>query len=206
MKTYASIAALGLLLAAPALADDQSSAGIHSGVNSGGATTTQDLPAVPNTAAGAGTGGIMDSGGAASDQTAATDSLPRSGGEKTGEPGAGTSMSPSAIEKLPPVSEKQQTSAVSSGADADLGSDKSLVRKLQTELKDAGYDVGAVDGILGPQTSQALMKYQQDNGMPATGRIDENTLAKMDIQSPQQAASPSGSQLDTDAGTRDESR
>jgi len=39
-------------------------------------------------------------------------------------------------------------------------SQNSSVSKLQEKLKDLGCDVGAVDGIFGPRTEGAVLKYQ----------------------------------------------
>lgn len=40
---------------------------------------------------------------------------------------------------------------------------------LQTALQERGFDVGAVDGILGPATREALRRYQKHIGLPADG-------------------------------------
>jgi lysozyme family protein/peptidoglycan hydrolase-like protein with peptidoglycan-binding domain len=49
------------------------------------------------------------------------------------------------------------------------------VKALQTALRDAGYDVGAVDGIFGPLTRGALLAFQADNNIPTTGIVDAET-------------------------------
>lgn len=36
-----------------------------------------------------------------------------------------------------------------------------------------------VDGVAGPRTRAALMKFQQQNGLPATGQVDDATLAAL---------------------------
>jgi len=62
---------------------------------------------------------------------------------------------------------------------------------LQTQLKQAGYDPGPIDGIYGPQTVAAVDKLQADSGLPVTGFVDEATAralkAKLDAVG-QQAA------------------
>ena len=40
---------------------------------------------------------------------------------------------------------------------------------LQTALQERGFDVGVVDGILGPATREALRRYQKHIGLPADG-------------------------------------
>jgi peptidoglycan hydrolase-like protein with peptidoglycan-binding domain len=46
--------------------------------------------------------------------------------------------------------------------DGQLGktSSREAVRSLQTRLRDAGFDPGPIDGVLGPKTRSALQKYQ----------------------------------------------
>ena len=47
--------------------------------------------------------------------------------------------------------------------------------QVQELLKDAGFNPGPVDGILGPRTKGALRRYQASQGLPATGALDEAT-------------------------------
>jgi hypothetical protein len=46
---------------------------------------------------------------------------------------------------------------------------------LQQDLADAGYYEGAVDGIYGPQTVQAVEALQEAAGLPITGTVDNAT-------------------------------
>jgi predicted chitinase/peptidoglycan hydrolase-like protein with peptidoglycan-binding domain len=57
----------------------------------------------------------------------------------------------------------------------DLGASGPQVKALQTTLKDAGYDVGAIDGIYGTLTRAALLAFQADNNIPTTGIVDAET-------------------------------
>lgn len=61
------------------------------------------------------------------------------------------------------------------------GSKGDNVKKLQTALVNAGYSVGSagVDGIYGKDTQAAVKKYQQDNGMNASGVADDAMLTKL---------------------------
>jgi peptidoglycan hydrolase-like protein with peptidoglycan-binding domain len=54
--------------------------------------------------------------------------------------------------------------------------DNNQVRELQKILKGKGFDAGAVDGILGPRTQQALRDFQKAEGLTATGNPDKETL------------------------------
>jgi hypothetical protein len=47
--------------------------------------------------------------------------------------------------------------------------DPAMVREVQAELQRRGYNVGPVDGRLGPRTKTAIREYEQRNGLPADG-------------------------------------
>ena len=55
----------------------------------------------------------------------------------------------------------------------------SEIAHAQTALRDRGHDPGAIDGVMGPQTSAALEAYQRAQGLSATGRLDEATRARL---------------------------
>ena len=50
------------------------------------------------------------------------------------------------------------------------------VKQVQSELKSQGLYKGRVDGEAGKQTMAALSSYQKSKGLPATGKIDQQTL------------------------------
>ena len=52
---------------------------------------------------------------------------------------------------------------------------------MQTRLKELGYDLGkyGIDGDFGSDTQAAVMKFQQDNGLEATGVYDAVTHEKL---------------------------
>ena len=47
---------------------------------------------------------------------------------------------------------------------------------LQSFLLGLGYEVGDIDGKIGPNTRQAVRHWQQDNGLPADGYVNKYTL------------------------------
>ena len=51
---------------------------------------------------------------------------------------------------------------------------------LQTQLQEAGYYKGPIDGIYGPQTVAAVQQLQTDNGLPTTGFVDQATALALD--------------------------
>jgi peptidoglycan hydrolase-like protein with peptidoglycan-binding domain len=56
-------------------------------------------------------------------------------------------------------------------------------RAAQDALRTQGFDPGPVDGRMGPRTSAALSDYQRKNDLPVTGRLDDATMAKLNIRS-----------------------
>ena len=50
---------------------------------------------------------------------------------------------------------------------------------IQQRLRNLGYEVGAIDGDVGPRTEAALRAFQRDNGLEATGSLDDATRQKL---------------------------
>lgn len=50
------------------------------------------------------------------------------------------------------------------------------VRQLQLKLNQLGFSAGHVDGLWGPETSTAVLNFQQKSGLQATGKLDDETL------------------------------
>ena len=62
------------------------------------------------------------------------------------------------------------------GAQSDMSTTQSSgmgssedVRHIQQELQNRGYNVGAIDGVMGPQTKGAIKEFQPAEGMTDTG-------------------------------------
>jgi peptidoglycan hydrolase-like protein with peptidoglycan-binding domain len=67
-----------------------------------------------------------------------------------------------------------------------------MVRAAQQKLNDAGYHAGKADGRVGPMTRSAIRKYQKDESMTVTGKLDESTLSHLNVGGNQtMAAAPS---------------
>ena len=58
----------------------------------------------------------------------------------------------------------------------------STVGEVQSALSREGYYSGAVDGTLGPETRNALRRYQRDRGLAVTGRVDRATMNALGVQ------------------------
>ena len=56
------------------------------------------------------------------------------------------------------------------------GSTGATVRTIQTKLKNWGYYTGAVDGIYGAKTKEAVKYFQRKNGLKVDGIVGNQTL------------------------------
>jgi hypothetical protein len=54
-----------------------------------------------------------------------------------------------------------------------------VIANVQANLQQQGYYTGEVDGLLGPLTQEALVNFQNSNGLAPTGSIDEPTLGTL---------------------------
>ena len=59
-----------------------------------------------------------------------------------------------------------------------------IVYQIQRKLNDLGYDPGPLDGIWGKKTEEAVKAFQRDKGLAARGIIDQETKAKLDLETP----------------------
>lgn len=56
-----------------------------------------------------------------------------------------------------------------------------MVRQVQARLQQAGTYSGSIDGLWGPQTEAAVRSYQQQRNLNATGQLDGDTLASLNL-------------------------
>jgi len=63
----------------------------------------------------------------------------------------------------------------------DLAYDDNLVVAVQERLARAGYYLGAIDGVAGPETRSAIARWEGNHGMYADGLIDQKTLHALGI-------------------------
>ncbi|MEI8342631.1 MAG: peptidoglycan-binding domain-containing protein [Verrucomicrobiota bacterium] len=52
---------------------------------------------------------------------------------------------------------------------------------VQAALRTKGYYTGSLDGIYGPQTADAIRRFQVDNGISMTGKINGDTLKALGL-------------------------
>lgn len=55
------------------------------------------------------------------------------------------------------------------------------ILKAQRELRDLGYYWDDPNGYPSPETTEALRRYQEDNGLERSGALDDDTLSKLGI-------------------------
>ena len=55
------------------------------------------------------------------------------------------------------------------------------IKELQRALARAGYDPGPIDGRVGKKTRAALIRFQRDNNIEPSGKLDESTMIALEI-------------------------
>jgi localization factor PodJL len=53
---------------------------------------------------------------------------------------------------------------------------------VQSKLAQRGYYQGAIDGVIGSDSRQAIRAFQAAQGLPVTGAIDIKLLNALDIK------------------------
>ncbi|HKW54852.1 MAG TPA: peptidoglycan-binding domain-containing protein [Stellaceae bacterium] len=83
---------------------------------------------------------------------------------------------------------KEKTAASGALSDVGLASSGSsqasqghLVRDAQRELQREGLYRGPLDGVLGPETKQAIAAYQAREGLQQTATLDQDTVERMNL-------------------------
>jgi len=59
----------------------------------------------------------------------------------------------------------------------------SQISKVQMALKEKGYNVGAVDGVMGKKTRDSLMTFQANEALDINGELNQDTLNSLEIYS-----------------------
>nr|MCU0547695.1 peptidoglycan-binding protein [Oscillatoriaceae cyanobacterium Prado104] len=76
----------------------------------------------------------------------------------------------------------RQTAQISSGEDLALqrGARGPAVRQLQSRLRTLGRNPGPINGIYGSETEFAVLRFQEERNLPATGIATSETLAALE--------------------------
>ncbi|ALS26124.1 peptidase S41 [Paenibacillus sp. 32O-W] len=56
------------------------------------------------------------------------------------------------------------------------------VRSLQVMLDGTGYEPGRKDGYFSDETEEAVIRFQRDSGLPATGQVDDRTATALELK------------------------
>lgn len=62
----------------------------------------------------------------------------------------------------------------------DKDIDRNLILEVQQALKAKGFDPGPLDGVMGPQTREALQRFQEENNLPV-GNMNKETMRALGI-------------------------
>ncbi len=107
-------------------------------------------------------------------------SLERSLGDKSKEESLQAASLQEALDK-----EAKERARLAERLDALTGKSKptpnSSIKQIQIALQNAGYDPGAIDGLMGSRSRKAIRDFQKDNGLNITGKIDKATWEKLRI-------------------------
>jgi hypothetical protein len=62
-----------------------------------------------------------------------------------------------------------------------------FISQVQERLRSLGFDAGPVNGDFGSKTQAALAQFQLSEMIPAGGQLDDQTLAALGIERPNQS-------------------
>lgn len=57
-----------------------------------------------------------------------------------------------------------------------------FIKRVQEKLHSQGFNAGPVNGDLGTKTQAALAQFQLSRTLPASGQLDERTLAELGVE------------------------
>lgn len=64
---------------------------------------------------------------------------------------------------------------------------------MQEKLRELGFDAGPVNGDFGSKTQAALAQFQLSRAIPASGQLDDQTLAELGVKRDEPQASAGAS-------------
>jgi peptidoglycan hydrolase-like protein with peptidoglycan-binding domain len=88
---------------------------------------------------------------------------------------------------------EQSSASQQQSASSQQSQSPEVVKQVQQKLSEAGQDVGQPDGKLGPKTQAALKEFQEKNGLQASGQLDEQTFAALNIEQSGSSSATGGS-------------
>ena len=64
---------------------------------------------------------------------------------------------------------------------ASPGPNSEFIKQVQQKLHQQGFDAGPVNGDFGAKTQAALAQFQLSRVLPASGALDDQTLAELGV-------------------------
>jgi peptidoglycan hydrolase-like protein with peptidoglycan-binding domain len=81
--------------------------------------------------------------------------------------------------RSPPAANAVRPAETTGSREADPIAERTLYRRVQTALNRAGYGPVAADGQPGTETSDAIRRFELDNGLPVTGAVGDRLVARL---------------------------
>jgi peptidoglycan hydrolase-like protein with peptidoglycan-binding domain len=75
----------------------------------------------------------------------------------------------------------EQTPEASETSEAPLDLSADDVRAIQEALQQRGYEPGDADGLWGERSQAAMREFQEDEGLPVSGNIDEAAIRALQL-------------------------
>ncbi|HEV2349161.1 MAG TPA: peptidoglycan-binding domain-containing protein [Terriglobia bacterium] len=119
-----------------------------------------------------------------------------SGGQEVQLP-SGSNVSMEFVSSVTIGTNEQQSQNSGVTNNAPVYTSSSIVRRAQTALRDRNFYSGSINGQLDSQTRKALADFQNQNGQPETGDLDQKTAARLGLVGSGQDAASSDRQLAT---------
>ncbi|MGB3491612.1 MAG: peptidoglycan-binding domain-containing protein [Elainellaceae cyanobacterium] len=92
----------------------------------------------------------------------------------------------------PPSHDSSNPAPIVGTGSLSVGSTGPAVTQLQVQLTQAGYYAGSITDYYGPRTQDAVLRFQQANGLPQTGIADAQTLSVLASVAPNTTANTTG--------------
>jgi hypothetical protein len=59
---------------------------------------------------------------------------------------------------------------------------RNLIRRVQSRLKELGFDPGPIDGMHGSKTQKSIMAFQRSRNLKVDGRISNQLIGELDLE------------------------
>jgi|SRR5690606_34144852 len=59
---------------------------------------------------------------------------------------------------------------------------RDVIKRVQIELSERGYNIGKIDGVYGPETRDEIARFQKSLGLYESGLINAETLKALNLE------------------------